>query len=110
VFIDTGATGEGTCFGSLRLAYYISQTQDLSIVFFLILRYTSRYQIIILRAIITYQILSRLQVNDHIILSNPILIVKDLAYNLIIGKSWINLYRVILDITSDKIKFTPRFY
>jgi hypothetical protein len=59
---------------------------------------------------ITYQILSRLQVNDYIVLLNPILIIEDLAYDLIISKSWINFYRIILDITSDKIKFTPRFY
>jgi hypothetical protein len=90
--------------------YYISQTQDLSIIPFLILRYASGYQIIILRIIIIYQILSRLQVDNYIILSNPILIIKDLAYDFIISKSWINLYRVILDITSNKIKFTLRFY
>jgi hypothetical protein len=54
MFINTRATGEGTCFGSPRLVQYISDTYNISIVLLLKPRYTSGYQITTPRTIITY--------------------------------------------------------
>ena len=58
---------------------------------------------------ITYFILPALIVNGHRESIYPMLIAP-LQHNIILGKLWINKYRVLLDMLRDKLLFVPGRY